>query len=98
VALGTLVDSNVLLDVFTNDASGGDWSAERLANAFDTGPVVINPLIFAELPIGFDRIEDLAIPARRHRARESAMGGSVPRWAMLPSVPPRRWRATLAVT
>jgi predicted nucleic acid-binding protein len=59
VAFGTLVDSNVLLDVFTDDARWGAWSAEHLADAFDAGPVVINPLIFAELSVGFDRIEDL---------------------------------------
>jgi predicted nucleic acid-binding protein len=59
MALGTLVDSNVLLDVFTDDTRWGGWSAAHLADAFDAGPVVINPLIFAELSVGFDRIEDL---------------------------------------
>ena len=59
MALGTLVDSNVLLDVFSADERWGQWSAERLARAFDAGSVAINPLIFAELSIGFDRIEDL---------------------------------------
>jgi predicted nucleic acid-binding protein len=69
MALGTLVDSNVLLDVFTNDPRWSGWSAEHLANAFDAGSVVINPLIFAELSVGFDRIEDLdeALPARIER-------------------------------
>jgi predicted nucleic acid-binding protein len=64
--LGTLVDSNVLLDVFTNDPRWGSWSAEHLASAFDAGSVVINPLIFAELSVGFDRVEDLeaALPDR----------------------------------
>jgi predicted nucleic acid-binding protein len=59
VSFGTLVDSNVLLDVFTDDARWGRWSAERLADAFNAGPVAINPLIFAELSVGFDRIEEL---------------------------------------
>lgn len=61
MAFGTLVDSNVLLDVFTDDPQWGDWSAAHLARAFDTGPVAINPLIFAELSVGFDRIEDLDV-------------------------------------
>lgn len=67
--LGTLVDSNVLLDVFTDDLRWGEWSAEHLAKAFDAGPVTINPLIFAELSVGFDRIEDLeeALPDRIER-------------------------------
>ncbi len=59
MAIGTLVDSNVLLYVFTDDPRWGDWSAEHLASAFDAGPVVINALIFAELSAGFERVEDL---------------------------------------
>lgn len=69
MSLGTLVDSSVLLDVFTEDPRWGRWSAEHLARAFDAGSVVINPLIFAELSVGFDRIEDLqqALPDRVER-------------------------------
>ncbi|MGL5849250.1 MAG: type II toxin-antitoxin system VapC family toxin [Phycicoccus sp.] len=59
MAFGTLVDSNVLLDVLTDDPRWGDWSAHRLADAVDAGPVVVNPLVYAELSVGFDRIEDL---------------------------------------
>jgi predicted nucleic acid-binding protein len=67
--LGTIVDSSVLLDVFTDDERWGDWSAAALARAFDEGPVIINPLVYAELSVGFDRIEDLdaALPARVER-------------------------------
>lgn len=69
MALGTLVDSNVLLDLFTDDPRWAQWSAEHLTTAFDAGPVVINPLIFAELSVGFDRLEDLeeALPGRIER-------------------------------
>ena len=59
MSLGTIVDSNVLLDVFTDDERWGDWSAAALASAFDDGPVIINPLVYAELSVGFPRIEDL---------------------------------------
>lgn len=59
MAFGTLVDSNVLLDLFTDDPQWAGWSATHLASAIDAGPVVINPLIFAELSVGLDRIEDL---------------------------------------
>lgn len=66
---GTLVDSNVLLDILTDDPQWAAWSAEHLAAAFDAGPVVINPLIYAELSVGFERIEDLddALPDRVER-------------------------------
>lgn len=59
MTLGTLVDSSVLLDVFTDDPTWAGWSADQLARAFDAGPVVINPLIYAELSAGFERVEDL---------------------------------------
>lgn len=61
----TLVDSNVILDVVSEDAEWGDWSASMLARAAESGRLIINPLIYAEVSCGFDRIEDLddALPA-----------------------------------
>lgn len=56
---GYLVDSNVLLDVLTEDQSWLDWSSEALGRCAEEGPLVINPLIYAEVSIGFDRIEEL---------------------------------------
>lgn len=69
MAFGTIVDSSVLLDLFTDDARWGAWSAEHLASAFDQGPVIINPIIYAELSVGFGRIEDIeeALPDRIER-------------------------------
>lgn len=69
MAFGTIVDSTVLLDLFTDDERWGAWSAEHLASAFDQGAVIINPLIYAELSVGFARIEDLegALPDRIER-------------------------------
>jgi len=61
----TLVDSNVLLDVATNDPAWGGWSAQALADAAADGQLMINPLIYAEVSAGFPLIEDLddALPA-----------------------------------
>ena len=61
---GVLVDSNVLLDLFTDDPVWASWSEARLAAAFDAGQVVINPIVYAEISVAFDRIEtlDLALP------------------------------------
>lgn len=61
----TLVDSNVLLDIFTEDATWMTWSATALTEARDTGALVINPIVYAEVSIRFDMIEDLdeALPA-----------------------------------
>lgn len=55
----TLVDSNVLLDLLTRDTRWLDWSSRAVADAADEGPLVINPVIYSEVSIGFSRIEDL---------------------------------------
>lgn len=61
----TLVDSSVVLDIVTDDPAWGDWSANALARARDDGRLVINPIVYAEVSTGFERIEDLdeTIPA-----------------------------------
>ncbi len=62
--MATLVDSNVILDVVCDDAEWGDWSASMLARAAQAGRLMINPVIYAEVSCGYDRIEDLddAVP------------------------------------
>lgn len=63
--MATLVDSNVILDVVTDDEEWKDWSSARLSRAADAEHLVINPLIYAEVAAGFDSIEalDEALPA-----------------------------------
>jgi predicted nucleic acid-binding protein len=62
---GVLVDSNVLLDIATNDPDWGDWSAHALAEAVEYTGLVINPIVYAEVSIGYTTIEALeaALPA-----------------------------------
>jgi predicted nucleic acid-binding protein len=55
----TLVDTNVLLDLVTNDPSWADWSAAELDRAAATGPLLVNDVIYAELSIRFTTIEEL---------------------------------------
>jgi hypothetical protein len=55
----TLVDSNVILDVITEDEEWLDWSAAMLARQADSGALVVNPIIYAEAAARFERIEDL---------------------------------------
>jgi len=57
--MSVLVDSNVILDVATEDRAWGEWSAEALARAADETVLVINPIVFAEVSVGFGRVEDL---------------------------------------
>lgn len=54
-----LVDANVLLDVLTDDPVWADRSAAALARAADESRLAINPLIYAEVSIGYERIEEL---------------------------------------
>lgn len=54
-----LVDTNVLLDVFEDDAEWANWSQDQLDSASATDTLAINPVIYSELSIGFARIEEL---------------------------------------
>ncbi len=54
-----LVDANVLLDVLTNDAHWYAWSAGQLDACAGQGELAINPVIYAEVSVGFERIEQL---------------------------------------
>ena len=54
---GTLVDSSVLLDVFTIDPKWGDWSEAQLVQAAQRGALVLNVVVLAEIAPRFDRIE-----------------------------------------
>jgi predicted nucleic acid-binding protein len=57
--MAVLLDTCVLLDVFTEDPRWFDWSAGTLADWSDRGSLVINPVIYAEVSVRFERIEAL---------------------------------------
>ena len=67
-----LVDSNIILDVATQDPVWGERSGLILAREAETSPLVINPLIFSEVSIGFEKIEELdaAVPESLFRREE----------------------------
>lgn len=60
-----LVDSNVLLDVITEDAHWFSWSSEIMARIANRNRLIINPVVYAEVSVHFSRIEDLddALPS-----------------------------------
>jgi len=62
---GTVVDSSVLLDVFTEDTRWSAWSQARLVDAAQRGALVLNAVVIAEIAPRFSRIEDLrdALPS-----------------------------------
>jgi hypothetical protein len=63
------VDSNVLLDVLTEDPVWYAWSSEALAEMAERAVLAINPIIYAEVSISFRHIEDLdeAVPVEAFR-------------------------------
>jgi predicted nucleic acid-binding protein len=54
-----LVDSNVLLDIFTADPDWLSWSQAALAEALQDGPVVINQLVYAEVSVAYKQLSEL---------------------------------------
>jgi predicted nucleic acid-binding protein len=56
---GILVDSCVLLDLFTNDPSWADWSESILDQYAQTNTLYINSIIYTEVSVGFNRIEEV---------------------------------------
>ncbi|MBF0163382.1 MAG: type II toxin-antitoxin system VapC family toxin [Magnetococcales bacterium] len=74
----TLVDTNVLLDLFTDDPTWSDWSLQQLNRVATYGPIVINDVVYAELSVRFARIEILdqaleAMDARLERLPRTAL-------------------------
>ena len=64
-----LVDSNVILDVATQDPTWGAWSGDELERLADEAILIINPIVYAEVSIGYSRIEELeaALPSELFR-------------------------------
>jgi hypothetical protein len=54
-----LVDTNVFVDLWTSDPTWGRWSEDALARAAEAEQIGINPVIYAELCLGFEREADL---------------------------------------
>lgn len=54
-----LVDSNVLLDIFTEDPVWFQWSADALADSAEHSVLVVNPIVYAEVSVRFQSIEEL---------------------------------------
>lgn len=66
---GVLVDANVLLDIATADARWSAWSERALCECAEQTALVINPIVYAEVSIGYSTIEalDAALPRGLYR-------------------------------
>lgn len=55
----TLIDANVLIDLFDEESEWREWSDAMITACMRKGPVVINPIIYAEVAAGFETLEEL---------------------------------------
>jgi len=56
---GLLFDTNVLLDIATADPIWLPWSEAQFQTAIALGPILVNPIIYAELAPAFATLADL---------------------------------------
>lgn len=68
-----LVDTNVLLDVVTDDPVWADWSIRQLDAASLRDPLGINDVVYAELSVRFQTIEALETVLREARVTVEPM-------------------------
>ncbi|MGH4018937.1 MAG: hypothetical protein ACRDT0_06790 [Pseudonocardiaceae bacterium] len=91
----TLVDSNVLLDVIREDPVWSSWSAETLGRVADEGPLVINPIIYAEASTTYATVEEFdAVLAEAGLARAQCLASRVPGRSLPRGVSTARGRGT----
>jgi predicted nucleic acid-binding protein len=57
--MSSMLDTNVLLDILTADPRWLDWSSAQFRQASADGPIIINPIIYAELAAAFDSRAEL---------------------------------------
>lgn len=56
---GVFIDSCILLDLFTDDPNWGSWSENILDQYSQTNTLYINSVVYTEVSIGFNKIEEL---------------------------------------
>ena len=74
----TLLDSNVLIDVLSNDSGWADWSSEALSSLGSEGPLIINEVIYAEVSHRYSRKEalDQDLPEDRFMREHTPWGAA----------------------
>jgi predicted nucleic acid-binding protein len=54
-----LIDTNVLFDLVTGDPIWADWSARQLRILSAQSKLIVNPVIYAELSVGYQRVDEV---------------------------------------
>lgn len=71
--MNTLIDANVLIDVWTVGSAWADWSVSAMAMARERGDLVINPIIYAEVCVPFPSLDSLERAMAPHLFRREAL-------------------------
>lgn len=53
------VDSNVIIDILTDNPDWAAWSRGALADAGEKGELAINPIVYAEIATGFASMQQV---------------------------------------
>ena len=69
----TLVDSNVLIDLFDEESEWRGWSDAMIADLGTRGELIINPIVYAEVAAGFASVEDVEEVLRPDFLRREAL-------------------------
>lgn len=69
----TLIDSNVLIDLFDEQSEWRDWSDAMLMRCAARGPIVINPIVYAEVSTGFESLDDVEAALPESYLRREAL-------------------------
>ena len=63
--MDTFVDSSVLLDLAQSDSVWADWSESILYQRLLIGNLLINPIVYSEISVGFRQVEEVEAFLRR---------------------------------
>jgi predicted nucleic acid-binding protein len=55
----TLIDTNILVDLSIPASDWHGWSRQRAMEAFRNGPVLINPIIYAEFSVRYRDMDEV---------------------------------------
>lgn len=58
---GVLVDSCVLLDLFTDDPEWSEWSEDVLEQYSQTNTLYVNSIVYTEISVGFKTTEEVEV-------------------------------------
>ncbi len=65
----TLVDTNILVDILDDNSLWADWSLSHMAEAGGRGELIIDPVTYAELSMGFEDVRQLDFFIQRFAVR-----------------------------